>query len=172
MTGARKVGRLRHPSFRWRAGPLRPRSLGRSHSPDLAVPSTLILAGFRAPLIPQCFHDGAGRRNLEMRKPSDPFEVTGRIWLRGPQPPTVSTAVPANRSAVHRPVVREFESLSLRNLVSSLAGSLDISLKTPEFLGFSAPVGRRRPSPRGHDTGSGAAVSVRQFCGSVSLLTG
>jgi hypothetical protein len=44
---------------------------------------------------------------------------------------------------------REFESLALRHLVSVVAGSPDISLKTPEFLGFSAPVGRRRPSPRG-----------------------
>lgn len=61
---------------------------------------------------------------------------------------------------------------SLRHLVSAAAGSPDISQKAPEFLGFRARVFRRRPSPRGRDRGIAAAVSIWQFCGSVSLLTG
>ena len=67
---------------------------------------------------------------------------------------------------------RGFESPSLRHPVSVAAESPDISLKTAEFLGFSAQVGGRRPSPRGRYAGIVAAVSVWQFCGSVSLLTG
>ena len=59
-----------------------------------------------------------------------------------------------------------------RQLVSALAVSPDVSLKTPVFPGFSAQFCRRRLSPRGRDAGIAAVVSVRRFCGSVSLLTG
>jgi hypothetical protein len=67
---------------------------------------------------------------------------------------------------------REFESRSLRQLVPAFAVSPDKSLKSPEFPGFSAQVCRRRLSPRGRQAGNAAMVSVRRFCGSVSLLTG
>jgi ChrR Cupin-like domain len=50
-----------------------------------------------------------------------------------------------SRKPLYARAYRGFESHSLRHLVSALAGSLDNSLKTPEFLGFSARVGWRRP---------------------------
>ncbi len=59
-----------------------------------------------------------------------------------------------------------------RQLVSAFAVASDISLKTPELPGFSARLWRRRQSPCGRDAGIAAAVSVWQFFGSVSLLTG
>ena len=67
---------------------------------------------------------------------------------------------------------RGFESHFLRQLVWAFAVSPDGSLKSPEFLGLSAQAYRRRPSREGRQAGIVAAVSVRRFCGSVSLLTG
>jgi hypothetical protein len=120
---------------------------------------------------PRCWYCRSARgpdRRLLCRPRTSPAWVPWRIRSS----PQIHQSICYSKSLkFHTERVRR-QFLSLRHPVSALPGSRDISLKTPEFLGFSAQVCRRRPSPRGRHAGIPAAVSVWQFCGSVSLLTG